>query len=155
MEEIVIRPAKAEEWDEAMELAFRVFLKFEAKDYGREGTEAFAAFVTDSVLKKAFESGHYKVYVAVLNEKLIGIIGLRSGNHISLLFVDGEYHYKGIGRRLLDTVVEYLKSDTSFSKITVNAAPYAEKFYYKYGFVKCGEVARKDGILYIPMEKVL
>lgn len=155
MEGIVIRPAAAEEWDEAMELAFRVFLKFEAKDYGREGTEAFAAFVTDSVLKRAFESGHYKVFVAVLGEKLVGIIGLRSGNHISLLFVDGEYHHNGIGRRLIDTVIEYLKTDTSFSKITVNAAPYAEGFYYKCSFEKCGELTYKDGIRYIPMEKLL
>ncbi len=54
---ITIRPAKPEEWDNAMELAFRVFLKYESKDYGKEGTQAFAEFVTDPMLKKAVDSG--------------------------------------------------------------------------------------------------
>ena len=53
VEDIVIRPARADKWDEAMELAFRVFLKYESRDYGREGTEAFAEFVTDPMLKRA------------------------------------------------------------------------------------------------------
>lgn len=153
MEKAVIRPARAEEWDEVMELAFRVFLRFEARDYGREGTEAFAVFVTDPNLKKAFETGHYKVFVACVQDKPVGMTGVRNGNHISLLFVDGDYHRQGIGRRLLAEVIGYLRANTDFSRITVNAAPVAHNFYYKCGFRDCGEKTCKDGITYIPMER--
>ncbi len=154
VEEITIRPALANEWDEAMELAFRVFLKYEAKDYGREGTEAFAEFVTDPMLKKAFETGHYLVFLAFADDILVGIIGIRNGNHISLLFVDGEHHKHGIGSKLIDKAEEYLRQNTQFSKMTVNSAPYAKGFYHKRGFVDRGELTYKDGIQYIPMERV-
>lgn len=153
MEEVSIREAKLTEWDEVMELAFRVFLKYEAKEYGREGTEAFAVFVTDNMLKKAFESGHYKVFVAVKDDKIVGMLGLRNGNHVSLLFVEGDHHRRGIGRGLLKYTEEYLTHNTSFSRMTVNAAPYARQFYYRCGFKDCGEQTCKDGIVYIPMEK--
>ena len=152
---ITIRPAKPEEWDNAMELAFRVFLKYESKDYGKEGTQAFAEFVTDPMLKKAFDSGYYVVFLAFIDNELVGMIGIRNGNHISLLFVEGVHHNQGIGRKLIDKAASYLKSNTEFSKMTVNSAPVAKDFYHKLGFKNCGELERKDGILYIPMEKEL
>ena len=154
VEDIVIRPARADEWDEAMELAFRVFLKYESRDYGREGTEAFAEFVTDPMLKRAFETGHYQVFLALIGDELVGIAGIRNGNHISLLFVDGAHHRQGIGTRLIDRTEAYLKQNTQFSKMTVNSAPYAKEFYHKKGFTDCGELTYKDGIQYIPMERV-
>lgn len=150
---ITIRPAKPEEWDDAMELAFRVFLKYESKDYGKEGTEAFAEFVTDTMLKKAFESGYYVVFLAFEGDKMVGMIGIRNGNHISLLFVDGDHHGKGVGSKLIDKTEEYLKNNTQFSKMTVNSAPMAKEFYHKKGFKDCGELCKKDGILYIPMQR--
>ncbi|MCR4755944.1 MAG: GNAT family N-acetyltransferase [Lachnospiraceae bacterium] len=149
---ITIRPAKPEEWDNAMELAFRVFLKYESKDYGKEGTQAFAEFVTDPMLKKAFDSGYYVVFLAFIDDVLVGMIGIRNGNHISLLFVDGNYHNLGIGRKLINKAASYLRSNTEFSKMTVNSAPVAKDFYHKLGFTDCGEMAHKDGIIYIPME---
>ncbi len=150
---ILIRPAKPEEWDDAMELAFRVFLKYESKDYGKEGTEAFAEFVTDNMLKKAFESGYYVVFLAFEVDELVGMIGIRNGNHISLLFVDGDHHRKGIGSKLIDRTEEYLRSNTQFGRMTVNSAPIAKDFYHKKGFKDCGELCEKDGIRYIPMER--
>ena len=51
---VVIRKATAEDWDGAMELAFRVFLKYEAEEYGAEGLRNFAQFITDEDLKKMF-----------------------------------------------------------------------------------------------------
>lgn len=152
-EKIFIRPAKPEEWDDAMELAFRVFLKYEAKDYGKEGTEAFAEFVTDGMLKKAFESGYYVVFLAFIDDNMVGMTGIRNGNHISLLFVDEDHHGQGIGSRLIEKTESYLRTNTQFSKMTVNSAPVAKDFYRKMGFTECGELTVKDGIRYIPMER--
>lgn len=152
MDEIIIRRAAAEEWDEAMELAFKVFLKFEAKEYGEEGTEAFANFITDEMLRKLFLAGHYILYVAKRNGKIIGLISMRNGNHISLLFVDPLYHKMGIGRSLVEKLVEYLKTYTDQKLLTVNAAPSAIEFYRRLGFFETGELTRQDGIIYLPME---
>ena len=147
-----IRKAENEEWEVAMELAFRIFLKFEAKEYGPEGIRNFAEFVTDETLKKLFLQGKYLLFVAIKDDKIIGLISLRSGNHISLLFVDNEYHKKGVGKALVKYLQDYLLSHTGYIKMTVNAAPYGVPFYHKVGFKDTGIETRKDGIIYTPME---
>ncbi len=149
---VVIRKATAGDWEEAMELAFRVFLKYEAEEYGPEGIKNFAQFVTDEDLKKMFLMGEYLLFVATTDDKLVGLISLRSGNHISLLFVDENYHRKGIGTRLVKHLQEYMLQNTTQQKLTVFASPYGVPFYHKTGFKDIGKETRKDGIIYTPME---
>ena len=155
MEELSIRRIREDEWDTAMELAFSVFLKFEAEEYGKKGTEAFAQFVTDTNLKKAFVGGQYHLFAAYIEDRIIGVTALRSGNHLSLLFVDGAYHRQGVGSRLLGYAENYLRDNTAFKKITVNAAPYAYGFYHTLGFRDTDGQSVKDGIVYTPMEKMI
>lgn len=147
-----IREARKEEWETATELAFRVFLKYEAMEYGPQGIRNFAEFLTDEMLKKLFLAGKYLLFVAVEGDNLIGLITLRSGNHISLLFVDSEYHRRGVGRALVRYLQEYMLAHTSYEKLTVNAAPYGIPFYHKLGFKDTGMQTQKDGIIYTPME---
>ena len=109
-------------------------MKFEAKDYGREGIENFKKFISDPVLRRMFLLGTYHMYVATCNEKIVGMITLRDKNHISLLFVDEAYHRRGIGRRLIDTIAAFSKEEYGKNEITVNAAPYGTEFYHKVGF---------------------
>lgn len=147
-----IRKARDEEWETAMELAFRVFLKYEAREYGPEGIKNFSEFVTDESLKKMFLTGRYLLFVAVEGDKVIGLISLRSGNHISLLFVDNEYHRCGVGSALIKYLQEYMLFHTGYEKLTVNAAPYGIPFYHNVGFRDTGIQTKKDGIIYTPME---
>ena len=147
-----IRPARSDEWETAMELAYRIFLKYEAKEYGPEGIRNFAEFVTDEMLKRLFLQGKYLLFVAVKEDKMIGLISLRSGNHISLLFVDNEYHRKGVGKALIKYLQEYMLANTGYEKMTVNAAPYGVPFYHAVGFMDTGVETRKEGIIYTPME---
>ena len=149
---VLIRKATVADWEEAMELAFRVFLKFEAREYGPEGTRNFAQFITDEDLKKMFMIGEYLLFVAVKDGRQVGLISLRGGNHISLLFVDERYHRKGIGTLLVKHLQEYMLQNTKQQKLTVFAAPYGVPFYHRIGFRDVGEETRKDGIIYTPME---
>lgn len=150
-----IRKAKEKEWDEAMELAFQTFLKYEAREYGEEGIKSFSTFITDTMLKNFFLLGEYKMFIAETDNKIIGLISLRSGNHISLLFVDEKYHRMGIGKALVSYVLNYLSMSTHFNKITVNASPYGIPFYHEIGFKDMGPLTKKDGIIYTPMELYL
>lgn len=149
---LLIRKATVEDWDDAMELAFRVFLKFQAEEYGTEGIKNFAEFVTDEDLKKMFIIGEYLLFVALMGDKQVGLISLRSGNHISLLFVDENYHRNGIGTQLVKYLQNYMLQNTKQQKLTVFASPYGVPFYHKVGFVDIGKETRKDGIIYTPME---
>ena len=147
-----IRKAQPVDWEPSMELAFRVFLKYEAMEYGPEGIRNFAEFVTDETVKQLFLQGNYLLFVAVEGEKIIGLISLRSGNHISLLFVDEEYHRRGVGTALIKYLQSYMLFHTKQQKMTVNAAPYGIPFYHKIGFRDTGMETKKDGIIYTPME---
>ena len=147
-----IRRAKDIEWDMAMELAYKVFLKYEAMEYGEEGIRSFAEFVTDEALKKMFIIGEYLLFVALDGEKIVGLISLRSGNHISLLFVDEEYHRRGIGSALIKCLQEYLLKNTRHEKMTVFASPYGIQFYHRIGFRDTGNQTKRDGIIFTPME---
>ncbi|MBP9997374.1 MAG: GNAT family N-acetyltransferase [Lachnospiraceae bacterium] len=149
--EYVIREAQVAEWDAAMELAYRVFLRFEAEDYGEEGTYEFARFVTDPLLKKMFLCGNYKLFVAEMNGQIVGIVSLRNINHISLLFVEEKYHKNGIGRELMRYAYDFLKKETTYSCMTVNASPYGTEFYHKIGFEDTDVMIEKSGIRYTPM----
>lgn len=148
---IEIRAARAEEWDDAMALAYAVFLKYESKEYGREGTEAFLNFISDELLYKLFLQGHYKLIVALSDDKIIGVASLRNGTHLSLLFVDEKYHRRGIARAMLYKFKDYLLGEGE-NRITVNASPYATEFYHKLGFADEGPMQKKDGMIFTPMK---
>ncbi len=63
------------------------------------------------------------------------MISLRNETHISLLFVDGQYHRLGIGRGLVEYVSSYVLTEEGHDSITVDAALYATGFYHRLGFV--------------------
>lgn len=147
-----IKTAHRDEWEDAMALAWRTFLQFEAKDYTPVGVKNFERFVTDSTLYRMFIIGTYHLFVAYAGETLVGMITLRNDSHISLLFVDEKYHRQGIGRALVQYVRSYLASETRASHLTVNSSPYGVEFYHKLGFRDIGPQEQKDGIIYTPME---
>lgn len=146
-----VRYANPSEWEEAMELAWRTFLKFEADEYGEEGKNNFLDFISGEQLYKMFLEGSYKLAVAVYEGKIIGMGSLRTGNHISLLFVAEQFHRNGIATRLLAFLQEGLNNRAS-CKLTVNASPYGEAFYRKTGFVPTDSMQTVDGIVFLPME---
>lgn len=150
-----IRSAYREDWEEAMSLAWRTFLQFEASDYSPEGVKNFENFITDSTLYRMFIMGAYQMFVALDGEKIVGMITLRDMTHISLLFVDEKYHRQGIGRALMLHLVNYLLTELQASRVTVNASPYGVDFYHRLGFRDLYPEQKRDGIIYTPMEFVL
>lgn len=150
-----IRDAKKEEWEDAMALAWRTYLKFQAGEYPTEGTQSFFEFISNASLYELFIKGQYKLKVALEDEKIVGLCTMRNINHISLLFVDKDYHKQGIGKKLIFAMCEDLKATKTKKFITVNAAPYATEFYHKLGFFDLSGLTEKDGIIYTSMQRNL
>ena len=150
-----IRNAYRDEWDDAMTLAWKTFMKFEADIYTDEGIQNFEDFITDTTLHRMFLMGVYQMFVALDRKQIVGMLTLRNNSHISLLFVDEKYHRRGLGRALIEYLREYLLSEAGISKVTVNAAPYGVAFYHKLGFQDLRPEEERDGIRYTPMEFVL
>ena len=74
----VVRAAAKMDWHDAMQLAWRTFLRFEAQDYTAEGIRNFSDFVNDKILYQMFLNGDYIMFVAFDGDKMIGLITLRS-----------------------------------------------------------------------------
>lgn len=150
-----VRNAYRDEWEDAMSLAWRTFLRFEADVYSPEGVKNFENFITDSTLYRMFVVGSYQLFVALDGKKIVGMLTLRGGTHISLLFVDEKYHRKGIGRALMQYLSNYLLTEMQASRVTVNSSPYGVEFYHRLGFRDLRPEEKRDGIIYTPMEFVL
>lgn len=131
-------------------LVLTSFNKFIASDYSKIGQDTFYSFFDKgTMLLKTIENNDF-VIIAKDKEKTVGLISTRAKSHISLLFVDENYHGKGIARKLLNTLLINIDTDT----LTVNSSPFAEKIYEKLGFTITGQMTEKDGIKSIPMNFV-
>ncbi|MCQ2974102.1 MAG: GNAT family N-acetyltransferase [Bacteroidales bacterium] len=132
------------ERDIALQLAWKVFLEFEAPDYPPEGTAEF---------NKALHDENYLAglvyYGAFINEKLVGMIAIRKEQgHLCFFFIEGEYHRQGIGTKLFNI----MKEDFIGKTITVNSSPYGLPFYKAIGFVPTSNEQITNGIRYTPMK---
>ncbi len=150
-----VRWARTEEWAPAMKMIWKTFLKFEGNDYTEEGIRNFFDFITDDDLYTAFLRGNYQMMVALDKERVIGAASIRNCNHLSLLFVDEEYHHRGVGRTLMKCLCEYLKTEAGERYMSLKAAPYAVNFYRKLGFRAVTPEEEYSGIRVTSMEKIL
>lgn len=150
IKDILIFPASEEEWEPAMELCWKTFLKFEAPVYSEEGVKNFLSFISGDQLHQMFLNGDYKIWVAKSGGEIIGVGSLRAASHISLLFVAEEYQHMGVGRRLVKRMQDSLPRRNG-CKLTVNSSPYGEGFYHKLGFMDSDKEQKTDGIIYTPM----
>ncbi len=137
-----IRKIKKYEMEEAISLTWKTFLEFEAPDYTEEGIKEFQKCIND---KKWIEAKEF--WGAFDNGKLLGVIATDNYTHISLFFVDGNYHNKGIGRKLYNKICDLNKTGS----YTVNSSPYARKIYEHLGFEYTDKKQCINGIIFYPM----
>ena len=140
----------------ALDLVWETFMKYEAPGSGVMGIATFRHFVTYSNMVEKVNQGEMKFYGCYLNQYLIGVIALRTGQHISLLFVRGKFHHLGVATKLVEIVEnEVLAQNPKIRAVTVNASPYAVGFYEKSGFVPLDKEQKANGIRFTPMRKMI
>lgn len=147
-----IRPLLPDEIEPCRSLVRGVFDRFEAPDYSREGIASFYAFL-DSVPGQ-FSSGALKIWAALREERLVGVLALRDGRHICLLFVDPCFHKQGIARSLVQTAAAFARENGQ-KQLTVNSSPYAVPVYHRLGFSDLSAEQTADGIRFTPMRRLL
>lgn len=137
-----IRALSREELPQAIALAERVFLEFEAPEYEQQGVETFLAFIHSPA-----SVSELACFGAFSEGDIVGMIAMRNINHISLFFVETAWQGRGIGRALFHAARDACSADT----ITVNSSPYAVEIYRSLGFVPLIGEQVKDGIRFTPM----
>jgi len=144
---IEIRQLVDNEKNEALLFAKRIFIESEDESYSKEGIETFCNFVDNKKITKSF-----KVYGAFEDNILKGLIATdRRKRHINLFFVGKDSQGKGIGKKLMNIVV----NNNENSYITVNSSRYGVPVYEKLGFIKMEEEKEQDGLKFTPMKLIL
>jgi GNAT superfamily N-acetyltransferase len=132
-------------------LVERVFNQFEVPDYSEEGIAEFLKYIDESAWMNRMTAGAFTM-VWREGQVPIGVIEIRDGNHLSLLFVDGKYHRQGIATHLWQLALKHcLDLNNQIEKITVNSSPYALPFYTKLGFIPTDGRKQVNGIIFYPM----
>ncbi len=140
---MLLKPIEVQGIADALKLVMEVFMQYEAPDYSQMGIENFKSFV------EAADGNDDLAFIgAYEGDKIIGVIATRSeGKHISLFFVDSNYHRQGVGRALFCEALKAYQGDT----MTVNSSPYAVEVYRRLGFVPTDDEQLVDGIRFMPM----
>lgn len=104
-----LRKVRPDEVEEALALALEVFMEFEAPEYSPRGVETFKEHILDEKIRLNYKNGTSPLYAAFDSGKPVGIIGMRPNKtHISLVFVNKEYHRKGVGTALFRFLINDL-----------------------------------------------
>jgi len=98
------------------------------------------------------------VFVAEVDGEIVGILRGRT-DRLASLFVRGDYHRQGIGRRLVARFEEACVRRGA-TEVKVAATLYAVPFYQEMGYrkttgVRSGRSFEGTGLMYQPMKKVL
>ncbi|WP_027400508.1 GNAT family N-acetyltransferase [Anaerovorax odorimutans] len=140
---MIIKNIEKDKVCDALLLIEKTFMEYEASEYSKEGISTFKEFLYDENSIKDLE-----FFGAYIESKLVGVIATRNnGSHITLFFVDGKYHKRGIGKALFKQALKNGKTNT----ITVNSSTYAVDIYRHLGFIPDSDEQIKDGIRYTPM----
>ena len=147
------REIKQEELPETLDLVRKVFDEFEAPYYSEEGVTSFHKFIDINNMSEQYSNGSLYFYGCFVNDIIVGMIAVKDFIHISLLFVDKQYHKQGIARNLFDHIIQVCTEKNPCLKvITVNSSPYAVEVYHKFGFSDVSSEQVIDGIKFTPME---
>ncbi|HAB60477.1 MAG TPA: hypothetical protein DCE48_07205 [Lachnospiraceae bacterium] len=133
--EYEVRLAMTDDISPALDLAWRMFVKYDAPDYGAEHTERMRVAIEDRLenLNIYFLNQRLMV-VALVDNKIVGMIETYGTNRISLLFVDCDYQRKGIATAMMNKIVSELKT-SEYDKIVLNSSPNGLSFYKHFGFM--------------------
>lgn len=137
------RKLENHEINDALSLVWDVFMQFEAPEYSKEGIDEFRRTLDDSE-----RIGRMKFYGAIENNQIVGVLAMRSPQHISFFFVKADHHHRGIGKKLFKN----MKKDYELQVFTVNSSPYAVEIYKHLGFVPTNIEQLTNGIRHTPMK---
>ena len=118
-------------------------------ELSEEGRATFKSRVLPDIAS-TFNRDQFLSLKAVASGGIIGFGALREGNYITHLFVSKSEQGSGLGKRLLDTLLQ----STDATEINLRSSVNAVGFYKSYGFETTGAESEFNGIRFVPMRFV-
>ncbi len=150
-DQIRIRELAEDGIAEAHALVSSVLNEFVAPLYSDEGISEFRSFIEPLNLLEWLRANNF-ILTAEIDGEMVGVIGIRDWNHVSLLFVRSDRQGWGIAKSLLPEALRRCKTaKPDLAEVTVNSSPNAVGAYRRMGFIPTGEEQLTNGIRYVPM----
>ena len=120
-------------------------------EYTEDGQKLMLRSCGKEAIKSYIERGDV-YYVAIDENTIIGVAGIRDNDHLTCNFVNASYHRRGISKELWRLATEECCCRGNPGSYNLRASTYAIPVYEKWGFVKTGPVDQEHGITSTPME---
>ncbi|MCK1784903.1 GNAT family N-acetyltransferase [Pseudomonas sp. TNT11] len=145
-----IRKLTYDDLPHASALCLDAFMIAVAPSLSTQGVETFAKVAAAQAFADRME-GDNLMLVCVADGAITGLIELKEGRHVAMLFVAPGSQRRGIGMRLMSAALEQVRDEV----VTVRASLSSVAAYESYGFALSGDVGEFAGLIYQPMEKRL
>lgn len=151
---VKIRRFNEKDAEEASQIIKVCYLKLKIGGHTKKGIQLQIGWNSPENLKK--RSKKIKYWVALDKTKIIGICG-HDNDKVHTLFVDINNQKRGIGKKLLNKVLQEARKE-GLETIKTWSTFYAESFYHSFGFIKKKKIFLPEGtkdVILIEMEKDL
>ncbi|WP_415905912.1 GNAT family N-acetyltransferase [Neptuniibacter sp. QD72_48] len=145
---MMIREIKEGDIEGVSRVCLDAFSDSVAGSLSDEGIATFTAIASPNAFAERMKADNRMLVAEDNNGEILGVVELKEGRHIAMLFVTPSQQKGGIGRRLLTAALKYARSET----VTVSASLPSVPAYRKYGFKLTGDVGESSGLVYQPME---
>jgi len=145
-----IRKMTHEDLPSANALCLESFMLAVAPLVSAQGVETFTKIAAEKALAERMASDSLML-VCIAERTLVGLIELKEGRHVTMLFVAPAWQGRGVGKRLMSSALEQARANV----VTVRASLSSVAAYESYGFAFAGAVGEIAGLIYQPMEKRL
>lgn len=148
---LVIREMRLDEAVPVSALVLKSFSTFIAPGLSTEGQTEILNFARPEKLAERHADGHLTL-VAEIDRQLAGMIQVRCPSHVLMLYVDEQFHRRGIAQHLMQSAVERIRLEfPEVELVTVNSSTYAVTAYRRMGFEAISEELCHGGVVFTPM----
>jgi len=145
-----IRTLTPDDLPHASALCLNAFMQAVAPSLSAQGIETFTRVAAPQAFAERMQ-GDNLMLACVTQGTLAGLIELKEGRHVAMLFIAPGCQRQGIGTRLMNAALEQARGDMVTVKASLSSVP----AYQRYGFTLAGEVGELAGLVYQPMVKRL
>ncbi|WP_075677938.1 GNAT family N-acetyltransferase [Stenotrophomonas sp. TD3] len=141
-----IRPAYADDLPAISAVCLAAFNEAVAPSLGAAGIATFGSVAAADAFAARLQGDNH-ILVAEQDARVVGVVELKEGRHLAMLFVDPACQGQGIGHALFEAVLPQVREPVLTVRASLNAVP----TYLRYGFVLDGEVGEFNGLVYQQM----
>ncbi|AWH49804.1 GNAT family N-acetyltransferase [Stenotrophomonas sp. SAU14A_NAIMI4_5] len=141
-----IRPARPDDLAAISAICMAAFHEAVAPSLSAQGVATFTQVAAADAFAERLQGDNH-ILIAEQDGDIVGVIELKEGRHLAMLFVDPACQGQGIGHALLQAVLPQLRTPAMSVRASLNAVP----TYQRYGFVIDGEIGEFNGLVYQPL----